>query len=203
MIAKSHAFWDNSLEGIPGQNLYFSGALPAASLIPEVIFMENYYTHPKFFLISRRIHEGQVNLPEDFTDSIRLFTLFFSREHVETSVRLINKYAEEEMEFERKGDSELFNKSRYLNWKPLTTNDAYIFLGILILMGSNRRLKIKDYWRTPRAAGKTLSVFYNYISLKRFETIHRLFIALLSVMGVHCLGSSQWELCLHASLYWD
>jgi hypothetical protein len=161
MIAKSHASWDDPLKGIPGQNSYSSGALPAAP----------------------PIHERQVNLPEDLTDPIRLFTLFFPREHVETFVRSTNKYAEEKMELERKGDSELSNKSRYLNWKPLTTNDAYVFLGILILMGSDRRPKIEDYWRIPRAAGETPSVFHNYMSLKRFETIHRLFIASPSLLN--------------------
>jgi len=99
----------------------------------------------------RRIHEEKVNLPEDLTDPIRLFTLFYPHSLVETFVRATNKYAEEEIELERRGVSELSIYSRYLDWKPLTIRETYIFLGILILMGSDRRPKFKDYWRIPRA----------------------------------------------------
>jgi hypothetical protein len=43
-------------------------------------------------------------------------------------------------------------------------------------MGLNRKLKIEDYWRTSPAAREAPSPFYNYIGLKRFETIYKLFI---------------------------
>jgi hypothetical protein len=136
MIAKPTATWDDlddSLEGIPGDNLYANGALPAAPPISEAVSMKGYYTHPKFSLMLRRIHEGKVNFPEDFTDLIRLFTLFYLYTLVETFIRATNKYAEEEAELERRGDPELLTYSRYLNWKSLTTREAYIFLGILML----------------------------------------------------------------------
>jgi hypothetical protein len=137
MIAKPTATWDDlddSLEGIPGDNLYANGALPAAPPISEAVSMKGYYTHPKFSLMLRRIHEGKVNFPEDFTDLIRLFTLFYLYTLVETFIRATNKYAEEEAELERRGDPELLTYSRYLNWKSLTTREAYIFLGILMLL---------------------------------------------------------------------
>jgi hypothetical protein len=191
LIAKSKASWDNlPLEGTPGKNPYADGALPAAPPIPEAESMEGYYTHPKFFLMPRRIHEGQVNLPADLTDPICLFTLFYSLEHVETFVHSTNQYAEEELKLERRGDSELPSHSHYLNWKPLTIRETYIFLGILILMGSDRRPKIKDYWRTPRAAEKAPSAFHNYMGLKRFETIHRLFTASPMSVNGPCVSLS-------------
>jgi hypothetical protein len=177
LVAKESASWVGILEGTLGENPYSNGALPAAPIEPEAESLEGYYTHPEFSPMPRRIHEGKVNLPEDLTDPIRLFTLFYPREHVETLVRSTNKYAEEEMELERREDSELPFQSRYLNWKPLIIREAYIFLGILIHMGSDRRPKIKDYWRIPHAAGEAPSTFYNYIGLKRFQTIYRLFTA--------------------------
>jgi hypothetical protein len=42
-------------------------------------------------------------------------------------------------------------------------------------MGSDRKPSLINYWKIPRAAGKTPSAFYNYISLKRFQIIHKLF----------------------------
>jgi hypothetical protein len=63
----------------------------------------------------RRIYERKVNLPEDFTNLIHLFTLFYPRKYVETFVRSTNKYAEKEIKLERRRDSELFFQSRYFN----------------------------------------------------------------------------------------
>jgi hypothetical protein len=108
LVAKESASWVGILEGIPGENLYSNGALPAAPIEPEAELLEGYYTHPEFFLMPRRIYEGKVNFPEDFTDPIRLFTLFYPREYVEILVRSTNKYVEQEMELERRGNSELF-----------------------------------------------------------------------------------------------
>jgi hypothetical protein len=151
MLAKPTANWNDdnnllkSLESIPGNNPFANGALPAAPPIPKAITMEGYYTHPEFSPMFRRIHERKVNLPEDLTDPIRLFTLFYLYSLVETFVRATNKYAEKEIELERRGVSELSIYSRYFDWKPLTTREIYFFLGILILMGSDRRPKFKDY----------------------------------------------------------
>jgi len=90
-------------------------------------------------------------------------------------MRITNKYAEEEMELKYRGYFLFSDYSRYLDWKPFTIKEIYFFLKILILMGSDRRLKIEDYWRISRAAGEAPSPFYNYIGLKRFEIIYRVF----------------------------
>jgi hypothetical protein len=150
MLAKPTASWDNDdllkpLESIPDNNPFANGALPAAPPIPKAVTMKGYYTHPEFSPIPRRIHEGEVNLPGNLTDPIRLFTLFYPRSLMETFVRAINKYAEEEIELERREISEFSIHNRYLDWKPLTTRETYIFLRILILISSDRRPKFKDY----------------------------------------------------------
>jgi len=93
----------------------------------------------------RAIYAAQVNLPADLTDLLRLFIIFWSYEHVEIFIRITNKYVEKKIEFKRKKHSSFFNYSRYINWKPLIIKEIYIFLGILILMSSDWRLKIKDY----------------------------------------------------------
>lgn len=180
LVAKQYASWDEAdmepLEGISGENSYADGALPAAPLEPEGVTLDGYYSHLEFTPMPRTIHEGQVNLPADLTDPLTLFTIFFSYEHVETFVRSTNKYAEEETELERRGHS-LSDHSRFLEWKPLTIKETYTFLGILILIGSDRRPRLEDYWKVPRAAGETPSGFHNYMGLKRFQVIHKLFTA--------------------------
>jgi hypothetical protein len=155
------------LKGTPGENPYADDTLPAVPLEPEGVTLDKYYSHPKFTPMSRIIYERQVNLPADLTDPLALFTMFFSYEHVETFVRLTNKYVEKETELECRGHS-LSDHSRFFKWKPLTIKEIYTFLGILILMGSDRRPRLKDYWKVPRAAGETPSAFHNYMGLKRF-----------------------------------
>ncbi len=64
---------------------------------------------------------------------------------METFIRITNKYVEEKMKFKRRGYFLFSDYSRYLDWKSLTIKEIYIFLKILILRGSDRRSKIKDY----------------------------------------------------------
>jgi hypothetical protein len=64
---------------------------------------------------------------------------------------------------------------RLLLFKPMTIRDAYIFLGILIHMGSEKMLKIKDYWRTPRGPLDRASSTKRYMSLRRFEALFTIF----------------------------
>jgi len=44
------------VEGVPGNNLYVDGALPAASLKPEAETLAGYYKHPEFTLMFRVIY---------------------------------------------------------------------------------------------------------------------------------------------------
>jgi hypothetical protein len=92
-------------------------------------------------------------------------------------VRSINLYATEKMEFKRRRDFSLSISSRFLDWKFFTIKEVYTFLRILIFMGSDRKFKFEDYWRIPRIAGKAFSSFHNYISLRRFQFIYKLFTA--------------------------
>jgi hypothetical protein len=164
------------LKNIPNNNLFANGILPAAPLIPKTVIMKKYYIYSEFFPIPRRIHEEKINLPKIFTNSIHLFTFFYLRSFIEIFVRATNKYAEKKIELKRRKISELSIHNRYLDWKPFTIRETYIFLEILILIDSDRRSKFKDYWKIPRVAEKAISPFYNYIDLKRFEIIYKLFI---------------------------
>jgi hypothetical protein len=93
----------------------------------------------------RRIYEEKMNFPKNFTNFIRLFIFFYFRLFVEIFVRAINKYAEKEIELERRKISEFSIYNRYFNWKFLTIREKLIFLGILIFMDSDRKSKIKNY----------------------------------------------------------
>jgi hypothetical protein len=118
-VIDPNSFNDNNLleplKGIPGNNPFANKTFPATPLIPETVIMEKYYTHPEFSLMPRRIHEKRMNLPENLTDPIRLFTLFYPHSFMETFVRATNKYAKKEIKLERKKISELSIHSRYLN----------------------------------------------------------------------------------------
>jgi hypothetical protein len=60
----------------------------------ESIDMKRYYKYPKFKPLSRDNCTPTVNLSNIFTNSLKLFHLFFSREIMEGFVRVINAYAE-------------------------------------------------------------------------------------------------------------
>jgi hypothetical protein len=149
MLAKSIASWDDDnllefLKNIPDNNLFANKVLPAIPLISETVIIEKYYIYPEFSSIFRRIHEEKVNLPENLTNLIHLFIFFYLRSLIETFVRATNKYAEKKIKLKRRKISELSIYNRYLYWKPLTIRN-FFFLRILILIGSNRKSKFKNY----------------------------------------------------------
>src|SRR5271156_5143457 len=57
----------------------------------------------------------------------------------------------------------------------MTIREAYIFLAILIYMGSEKMAKLKDYWRTPRGPLDRASSTARYMSLRRFEALFTMF----------------------------
>jgi hypothetical protein len=68
-----------------------------------------------------------------------------------------------------------FYRVRSLIFKPMTIREAYIFLRILIHMGSEKMAKLKNYWRTPRGPLDRASCTRHYMSLRRFETLFTMF----------------------------
>jgi hypothetical protein len=58
----------------------------------------------------------------------------------------------------------------------MSIGEIYIFLKILIHMSSEKILKIKDYWKIPRGSLNRLLYISRYMSLRRFESLYKIFI---------------------------
>ena len=133
----------------------------------------------------RTNHTARVNLPEDLTSSIEFFEQFFPRKQIEGFVTTTNKYTKQEIQrkqAEKDAEISTFNKryaanrkSRNLLFKPMTIKEAYVFLGILIHMSSEKMSKLRDYWRTPRDPLDHASTVGRYMSLRRFQSLFRIF----------------------------
>jgi hypothetical protein len=134
---------------------YANGEIPSAPLKPEPESLEGYYSHLKFSPMPRTNHAARVNLPENLTSPIKLFAQFFPREQVEGFVTATNKYTRQEIQrkqTEKDAGAPAFNRrcaasrrSRNLLFKLMTIKKAYVFLRILIHMGSEKMSKLRDY----------------------------------------------------------
>jgi hypothetical protein len=67
---------------------------PVFSAESKFINIEEFYKYSVFKSLSRNNYISTVNLPDIFTNSLKLFHLFFPREIMEGFVRVINTYAE-------------------------------------------------------------------------------------------------------------
>jgi hypothetical protein len=108
---------------------------------PEPINMRGYYKYPKFRPLSRDNCTPTVNLPNILTDPLKLFHLFFSREIIEGFVRVTNTYAE--IKRQQTFDIPKSVKIRFREWKSITIKKVYIFLAILIYIGSDKQPSFK------------------------------------------------------------
>jgi hypothetical protein len=133
----------------------------------------------------RTNHAAHVNLPENLTSPIEFFEQFFPREQMEGFVTATNKYARQEIQrkqIKKDAGAPTFNKrcaasrrSKNLLFKPITIKEPYVFLGILIHMDSEKMSKFRDYWRAPRDPLDHASTVNRYMSLRRFQSLFRIF----------------------------
>ena len=203
LLVREHASWEDDLpypEGVPPLqpivrqkadeekaeiSPYANGEIPPAPPEPEPELLEDYYSHPEFSPMPRINHAARVNLPENLTSLIELFEQFFPREQVEGFVTATNEYARQEIQrrqAEKDAEASAFNRrcaasrrSKYLLFKPMTIKEAYVFLGILIHMSFEKMSKLRDYWRAPRGPLDHASTVGRYMSLRRFQSLFRMF----------------------------
>jgi len=71
-----------------------------------------------------------------------IFTEYFTRELVESIAIETNKYFEQT----KKKKTVLKKNSRMNEWVPVNSDDIYSFLGIILLMGIQRRLNVLDHF---------------------------------------------------------
>lgn len=150
------------LKGAGVLTLFKNGDLPLILKELDPVDMRGYYNHPEYILMPRTGEPAKVNFRKDFTDSLKLFLLFYISQYMRSFINAINVYAR--AEFERKPTSRI----RGLCWKPLTIKETYVFIGILIHMGSNKKSKITDYWNASRGPMDALLGVARYMSLRRF-----------------------------------
>ncbi|KAK1990560.1 hypothetical protein LX36DRAFT_664090 [Colletotrichum falcatum] len=67
----------------------------------------------------------------------------------------------------------LRRRARMQAWHPVTSNEIYLFLGILICMGIHPENKIERYWSTKYSIGSPYYAFTYYMPRERFELLLR------------------------------
>lgn len=90
-----------------------------------------------------------------------IFKLFFSQETTQTIVNNTEEYA-----------AKLKAKRPYMRWNPLTVNELYSFIGIIIFMGLISVPTLTEYWKTGsyfgqdfvRNSGMTQTRFLNILA---------------------------------------
>ena len=64
--------------------------------------------------------------------------------------------------------------SRLHKWVPITVPEVYVFLGILIYMGTHIENNVKDYWITPKLGNQhPLHSFIKFMPYDRFQLLYR------------------------------
>lgn len=113
----------------------------------------------------------KVPIPSD--NKLEWLELFLTPEIVEFVVEQTNRYAEQFFIYQLKETplkaASPFNKRRRKEWKNVTKNEIYRFLGLHLLSGINRRPDIRMYWSKNELL--TSDVFRKIMQRDRFLTI--------------------------------
>jgi hypothetical protein len=73
-----------------------------------------------------------------------------------------------------KKDPNLHRKSRLHNWIPVSVQEIYLWLGILIHLGIHKEIRIEDHWNIPAVEEQgTYHTIIRFMTLKRFNLILR------------------------------
>jgi hypothetical protein len=71
-------------------------------------------------------------------------------------------------------DSEAPTPDRIRNWKPLTANEVYVFVAMVICMQNATEKSMTDYWRTYKPGGTDATYpWTEHMSLHRFQALWR------------------------------
>jgi hypothetical protein len=131
------------------------------------------WDNPEYSALPRTPHIGEVHMEngEALTDPLDIWSLFFTREIMEGFRHCTNEYVIQyiALNLPRK------RKSRLSRWKPMTIEETYIFIAILIHCGYDMKKRFKDHWTVPRYANESESSLRRYMGLVRFELIWKIF----------------------------
>jgi hypothetical protein len=66
--------------------------------------------------------------------------------------------------------------SRQNAWIPTSTNEIYLFIGMLVFMAESPKTRVADYWQTKQSnRSASMYVMTKYMSRDRFEALYRRF----------------------------
>jgi hypothetical protein len=83
--------------------------------------LRKYYKHPKFSPLTRNVHTAKANLPEDLTNPLDLFKLFFPHDQVKVFVKVTNAYVKSMSE--RRSMPSFLLRSQHFYWKSITLKE--------------------------------------------------------------------------------
>ena len=64
--------------------------------------------------------------------------------------------------------------SRLQHWRPLTSDEVYVFIGIILCMENNKEKSTTDYWRTYKPGGTApIYPWTEHMPLHRFQSLWR------------------------------
>ena len=104
------------------------------------------------------------SLPES---PVELFQLFIPRKLVESWVKWTNEAPAPGPQ----GPPQ--RKSRKLGWAPTSVEEVYLFLGILLYMGTHIEKAIKSYWQSSLSNRNARHHFPRFMPQERFELLLR------------------------------
>ena len=107
---------------------------------------------------------GQSGPQKHFDSVLDSFLLFFDEDIINTIVTETNRYAEQYIE-----SCTLKPRSRVRNWEPVTGDEIYVVLGLLMLMGIIQKPTLKSYF--SRDAFLESPIFPQTMKQDQFELI--------------------------------
>lgn len=104
------------------------------------------------------------------TKVLEIFEYFISSEVGAMICNASNSYHADILKF-RKDSGKLKPNSRISKWKGLESDELYVYFALRIIMSIVKKSNIRMYWTTDPLLATP--VFQEYMSVKRFELIHR------------------------------
>lgn len=108
---------------------------------------------------------SKININIDILkDPYKLFTLIFTEELLTDLANETNRYLKQYIE------SGNYVSERLKRWEDVTANELYTFIGVLLLLGINKRDSLYDHWSNNELLS---SIVKKYIPMNKFKLLWR------------------------------
>jgi hypothetical protein len=136
---------------------------------------------------------GPSGAQKDFVSVLDTFLLFFDEEVIAVIVAETNKCAEQYIQ-----KCTLKPRSRVRKWEPVTGEEIYVALGLMMLMGIVETPTIKSYF--SKDPFLETPIFYQTMTQDRFELITHAFISRTIAQEIHTQDHPN---CSKFNPYWN